>query len=135
MPLLVVKYTVMPRTRGLSNSTGELLKSKPGIGSPWRSPAASAPPFGIASARRRASSGSATGTIASQPFASAVMIVVEARSTSITSAVTPERSEGTTASAVGATSIRTGQTLRSRSARILRRSAFRLMNPSASRWR
>src|SRR5258708_4978130 len=50
----------------------------------------------------------ATGTIASQPFASAVMIGVEARRTSITSAVTPASSAGTTASAVGATSIRTG---------------------------
>jgi len=108
VPLLVVKNTVLPRTWAVRNSRGELLRSNPGIGSPCRSPATSTPSPHRSLARRRASRGSATGTIARQPFASAVMIVVEARRTSITSAVAPPRSAGTTASAVGTTSIRTG---------------------------
>jgi len=108
VPLLVVRNTILPSRRAAPNSTGELPRSKPGIGSPPRSPAVRTPSPATAPARRRASAGSPTGTISRQPWANAVMMVVEARRTSITRAVTPSRSAGTTASAVGTTSIRTG---------------------------
>src|SRR5262249_35484038 len=79
VPLLVVKKTVLPRTPTVPNSTGELLRSNPGIGSPWRSPATRAPSPHPSPARRRASPRAATGTIAWQPCAGAGMVVGGAR--------------------------------------------------------
>src|SRR3989454_7708626 len=97
VPLLVVKKTVLPRTWAVRNSRGELLRSNPGIGSPRRSPATSTPSPPRSPARRRASGGSAAGTIARQPFASAVVIVVVGGRAAVTRAGTPARSSGGTA--------------------------------------
>src|SRR5262245_61640327 len=107
VPLLVVNTITRPRTRSGVQSTGELPRSNPAIGSPRRSPAVSAVPRGSVPARRRASSGSATGTIPAQPLPSAVTIVVDARSTSMTRTAAPSTERPVRASAVGATSTRT----------------------------
>jgi hypothetical protein len=106
VPLLVVMTIVRPWTRAAVNSSGEFPRSKPSGGSLWRSPAriASGP---SAAFRARASSTVSTGTTDAAPLASAVTMVVEARRTSMTSAVAPTRRAGTTPSAVKTTSIST----------------------------
>jgi len=84
-PLVVVSTIVRPRTAARVYSRGEFPRSKPGIRSASRSPAsrASGP---RRRAARRAAGIVATGMTAEAPFASAVAMVVLARSTSITTA-------------------------------------------------
>src|SRR5229473_3021446 len=68
VPLVVVRTTVRPSTRARVNSSGELPRSKPGIGCPPRSPA-STTPAPSRSASAAASSG--TGTTRRQPASQA----------------------------------------------------------------
>jgi hypothetical protein len=89
VPLVVVKMMVRPCTRSAVYSAGELPQSKPGGGAPPRSPPSRTAPSVQSRARARASSGVATGTTARAPRASAVAMVVEARTTSMTTAETP----------------------------------------------
>src|SRR5215475_11690677 len=107
VPLLVVNTMVRPPTRSRVISRGEFPRSKPGMVLPRRSPASTTPLSRWAAMRRRASTASATGSMARAPLASAVTIVVLARSTSTTRTVASVRRAGTTTSAVTATSRRT----------------------------
>ena len=98
VPLLVVKKTVMPRTRAALELDGRVAEIESGN-------RLALPLAGQRARRRSPSPGAPPGVVRigdrhdrAQPFASAVMIVVEARSTSITRAVTPASSAGTTAS-------------------------------------
>ena len=110
VPLVVVMTTGAPGTRAGSISRGELPMSKPGGGSPPRSPAKSAP--SSRAARRLASSTSLTGQTSRAPALSKEAIIVVARSTSMTTAIRPWTSSWVTSAARKATSIFTRDHLR-----------------------
>src|SRR5581483_9516265 len=105
VPFVVVNTTVRSRTRAGVYSAGELPHSNPAGGAPPRSPPTRAAPPGQSRARALASSGVATGITARAPPASAATIVVDARTTSRTTAVTPASGVAATSSSVSATSI------------------------------
>ena len=88
VPLVVVITIRRPATRAREYSSGELPRSKPSIRSPPRSPPRSTPEPKPA-ARARATSTVSTGRTPVAPWARAVTIVVEARNTSITTAIPP----------------------------------------------
>ena len=97
VPLVVVITIRRPATRAREYSSGELPRSKPSIRRPPRSPPRSTPesePALKPAARARATSTVSTGRTPVAPWARAVMIVVEARNTSITTAIPPATAPG-----------------------------------------
>ncbi len=94
VPLVVVITRVLPEQTDGTQPAGELPRSNPSIGRPLRSPARTAEPGGLARAAALASSISTKGTIATQPAARAWIMVVVARSTSITTATPPRIAPG-----------------------------------------
>src|SRR5205823_2328212 len=92
VPLVVASTIVFPATAAGVISRGELPSAKPSILTLRRSPASRTPSFSRCEASRTASSDVAAGITAFAPLASAVTIVVVARSTSITTMPRPPRS-------------------------------------------
>src|SRR5262252_6055111 len=92
VPLVVVRTSVRPPTRSGVQSSGELPRSKPSMGSPPRSPAKSTGSGARAAARERAAASLATGMTRAQPAPKAATTMVVARKTSTTRATRPARS-------------------------------------------
>ena len=105
------------------------------MGSPPRSPARSTGSGAMAAAFSRAAAALATGMTRAQPAPKAATTMLVARKTSTTSATRPSSFNVGKLAGISATWTRMagrGLAARSRSARIFRRSALRLMKPSAS---
>src|SRR5262244_64974 len=92
VPLVVVRTSVRPPTRSGVQSSGELPRSKPSMGSPPRSPAKSTGSGARAAARERAAASLATGMTRAQPAPKAATTMVVARKTSTTRATRPASS-------------------------------------------
>src|SRR5712692_2745222 len=105
VPLVVASTIVLPATAAAVISRGELPRANPSIFRLRRSPARTTPSFSRLEARRTASSEVAAGITALAPLASAVTIVVVARSTSMTTTPRPARSPAPTPAGVKWTSI------------------------------
>src|SRR6266568_2560411 len=105
VPLLVASTMVFPATAAAVISRGELPRANPSIFTLRRSPARTTPSFSRFEASRTASSEDAAGITALAPLASAVTMVVVARSASTTTTPRPARSPATRPSGVKWTSI------------------------------
>jgi len=87
VPFVVVMTRALPATRSSLNSCGELPRSNPSMGSPFRSPHSSTSSRPRFWASRAASSAVCTGKTERAPFSSAVTTVLVARITSTTTKV------------------------------------------------
>src|SRR6266550_1282228 len=105
VPLLVASTMVLPATAAAVISRGEFPSANPSIFTLRRSPARTTPSFSRFDASRTASSEVAAGITALAPLASAVTMVVVARSASTTTTPRPARSPATRPSGVKWTSI------------------------------